>query len=374
MEKVKISHPSEKTKKIGNKKMLVLSFRWIILTFVTLYFSFAYESDSKSMNFFWTLVLAVVYNVIITLYFMNQINTNKTSSRLVIFCDIVIVGIISYHLGGINSDMYILFFFLIGYCGIFSSLSYTLIVGVFVATVYSLSCIFSYKSTLEEFNYWRLIGKDILILLAAYGITQVNGEVKKYGEMHKKEFKLARTDKLTGLANRHYFDQKLGEEVEYVDFSGNPLNILMFDLDNFKRFNDTYGHLWGDKLLTLFSDIIMQNIRKSDIPVRYGGEEFLILIRDLDAQMAKGVAERIRRQLEKQRIYVGDDDNRKKVTVSCGLSQYPRNSSNIKEAIDFADKALYHAKEVGKNIVVSFDEIGHVQQGVQIDIDTYMDR
>ena len=210
--------------------------------------------------------------------------------------------------------------------------------------------------------------------MASIGITILNNEVKKYGELHKKEFKLARTDKLTGLANRHYFDQKLGEEAQYADVSGNPLNILMFDFDNFKRFNDSYGHVWGDKLLTLFSDIIMQNIRKSDIPVRYGGEEFLILIRDFDADMAKGVGERIRRQLEKQRIYVGDEENRKRVTVSCGLSQYPKNSAKIKEVIDFADKALYHAKAIGKNMVVSYDEIGKIQQSIQVDIDSYLDR
>ena len=98
-----------------------------------------------------------------------------------------------------------------------------------------------------------------------YIVQELNNKIKKYGDLHKKEFKMARTDKLTGLANRHYFDQKLGEEVQYADISGSPLNILMFDLDNFKRFNDSYGHVWGDKLLTLFSDIIMQNIRKCDI-------------------------------------------------------------------------------------------------------------
>jgi diguanylate cyclase (GGDEF)-like protein len=193
--------------------------------------------------------------------------------------------------------------------------------------------------------------------MASCGIAFLSNEVHKYNEMHKKEFKLARMDKLTGLANRHYFDQKLREEVEYADLNGKPLNVLIFDLDNFKRFNDTYGHVWGDKLLSLFSDIIKQNIRKSDIPVRYGGEEFLLLIRDLEIDMAKCVGERIRKSLEKQRIYSGNEDDRRKVTVSCGIAQYPKHASDIKLAIELADKALYYAKESGKNMVVSYDEM-----------------
>lgn len=370
MDDAKNQNKCVKKDRILNKRLLFLSTRWFLLIIVALYFLFAFDGDSKSINFLWILTSFVIYNVLISLFLTRNENNSKKITKFLIFCDIIYVTLFSYNLGGINSDMYILFFFIIGFCGIYSNLSFTLIAGIFSVVVFSVSCL----KNVEDFNLLRLVFKDLFIIMASIGVTLLNNEVKKYGELHKKEFKLARTDKLTGLANRHYFDQKLGEEVDYADYSGKPLNILMFDLDNFKRFNDTYGHVWGDKLLTLFSDIIMQNIRKSDIPVRYGGEEFLILIRDLDVHMAKGVGERIRRQLEKQRIYVGDEENRKRVTVSCGLSQYPKNSANIKEAIDFADKALYHAKAIGKNIVVYYDEIGQVQQGVQMDIESYLER
>lgn len=370
MNEDKIQSNSVKKNKILNERFIFHFARWFILIMVTFYFLFAFDSDSKNIQFLWIIAISAGYNGIISVFLPKNENNSRKVTKFIIFCDVILVSLISYNLGGINSDMYILFFFIIGFCGIYSNFSFTLAVGLFSVVAFSVLAI---KNT-EDLNYLRLIFKDILIIMASIGVTLLNNEVKKYGELHKKEFKLARTDKLTGLANRHYFDQKLGEEVQYADASGCPLNILMFDLDNFKRFNDTYGHVWGDKLLTLFSDIIMQNIRKCDIPVRYGGEEFLILIRDLDLEMAKAVGERIRRQLEKQRIYVGDEDHRKRVTVSCGLAQYPKNSSKIKEAIDYADKALYHAKAIGKNIVVSFDEIGNVQQGIQVDIDTYLDR
>jgi diguanylate cyclase (GGDEF)-like protein len=146
----------------------------------------------------------------------------------------------------------------------------------------------------------------------------------------------------------------------------------MFDLDNFKKFNDTYGHVWGDKLLSIFGEIIMQSIRKTDIPVRYGGEEFMILIRDLDLEVAKSIGDRIRRQLENQRLLTGEGKEKVKITVSCGIAQFPRHSDDIKKVVDYADQALYYAKEIGKNIVVSYDEIGKLREAVQIDIDSYM--
>jgi diguanylate cyclase (GGDEF)-like protein len=130
----------------------------------------------------------------------------------------------------------------------------------------------------------------------------------------------------------------------------------MFDIDNFKRFNDAYGHVLGDKLLVLFSSIIKQSIRNTDTPVRYGGEEFLVLIRGLDIILAKSVGERIRGQLENQKISVESGGKRSRVTVSCGIAQYPRHSSNIKKVIELADRALYKAKELGRNRVVVYDE------------------
>lgn len=342
----------------GRKNWItVLGFRWLFLLFVAL-FSLAHSGVSQQKAVLLeTLAISVIYNVLITLYTLNRKKSGKKVSTAFVYIDILLISILSYMLGGVQSDIFIFLFFIIGYCGIYSDAGNTIRVGAFCIIAYTISCIYQAREYPEGMDYLKLLIRDLTMVMAAYSIIRINREVKKYDELHKKEFKLARTDKLTGLANRHYFDQKLSEELEYADASGSPLNILLFDLDNFKKFNDSYGHIWGDKLLTLFSDIIKQSIRKTDIPVRYGGEEFLILIRDLDIHIAKSVAERIRRQLEKQRIYVGSEEHRQKVTVSCGIAQYPKHSSQIKEVIDLADKALYHAKESGKNLVVIYDEI-----------------
>lgn len=355
----------DQNKRNMNKKYLIIFMRWLFLASIPAYFILGPEKNVGSFTFLETLAITLIYNILVTLYIIKN-NKNRYVSYVAVFIDALVISVFTYQLGGINSEAYLLFLFLIGYCGIFNEASKTLKIGLFCIISYSFFCIYASKHGLGEFNYWRLVIKDVFIAFAAYGMALVNSEVQRYNEMHRKEFKLARTDKLTGLANRHYFEQKLNDEVLYADTTNSPLNILIFDLDNFKKFNDTYGHINGDKLLSLFADIIKQNIRKTDIPVRYGGEEFMILIRELDIENAKTVGDRIRRQLEKQRIFIGSDENKKRVTVSCGVAQYPKHSCDIREVIECADKALYHAKEIGKNIAVAYDEIGAVNH--QLDL------
>jgi diguanylate cyclase (GGDEF) domain len=339
-------------------KITVLFYRWIFLVCISILVFPTMNVKKDGFALIETMVIAAMYNAAITIFVLrNKEKISKSSSTLVYF-DILIITIISFMSGGINSDLYMFILFLLGYCGLFNDGAYTLKVGAFSVIFYTASCLFAANMNSTDLELSKLIVRDAIFILGAYGISRVNHEVKRFDELRKKEFKLARTDKLTGLANRHYFDQKLNEETQYADMNNATLNVLMFDLDNFKNFNDTYGHLSGDKLLTLFSDIIKQCIRKSDIPVRYGGEEFLILIRDLDIFLAKSVGERIRRQLEKQRIYIGNGDSKKKVSVSCGLAQYPLHSRSIKQVVEMADQALYYAKEIGKNIVITYDEIG----------------
>ena len=346
----------------------------MLVIFIIPAFFLVCEVSVSKVAFFATLAIAVVYNAAATMLISKSSEKKRRLPGIIIYADIVLISMFSYQFGGLSSDIYILFFFIIAYYGINMGASQAVSASIFVIILYSISSVFSAKNYMEDLSLLKLVIRDFFIILTATSASKVMKEVKKYDQMHKKEFKLARTDKLTGLANRHYFDQKLKDEVEYADLSGKPLNVLIFDLDNFKSFNDNYGHVWGDKLLSLFSDIIRQSIRRTDIPVRFGGEEFLILIRDLDTEAAKGVGDRVRRELENQRIFVGNEANRRKVTVSCGVAQYPKHSKNIKEVIENADKALYHAKEIGKNIVVGFDEIGKVKHTVQVDLDSYMSR
>lgn len=365
---------NNKKANLTKEEKVFLYFRWLFFLLIITASFFSTKAGFRSFVFFETTATAIVYNILINIFIIKNKEEYKRKVTLIAYLDITLVCFFSYLTGGLESDFFIFIFFILFNYGMHKGSAKTLQLCVFSIIVYSAFILYSERYNLYEFSQWKLIIRDFFIVIAAHGVHIVNTEFKKHDEMHKKEFKLARTDKLTGLANRHYFEQKLKDELGYADFTGNPINFLIFDLDNFKKFNDSYGHIWGDKLLSLFSDIIMQNIRKSDIPVRYGGEEFLIIVRDMDLLTAKSIGERIRRQLEKQRIYVGRDDEKRRVTVSCGVAQFPKHSSNIREVIDLADKALYHAKEIGKNIVVAYDEIGKIQQSEQLDLDTYMGR
>lgn len=356
-------------------KKNLLYFRWLFLLFVFPGYLFISDLPLNSKLFWQTLIASSIYNLFVTFYVALN-NTEKINKIMGIFfyIDVVVVCAFSYVLGGIESDVYLVLLLLISYYGTRKNVSETVNISIFSIIVYSISSILNKLDNPENFNYLRLILRDFFIFLTTYGISIIIVEVNKYDEMHRREFKLARIDKLTGLANRNFLDQKLEEEALYAEYSKKPLNVLMFDLDNFKSFNDTYGHIWGDKLLSLFGDIILQSIRKTDIPVRYGGEEFIVLIRDLDLETAKSVGDRIRRQLEKQTMFNGEGDIKKKVTTSCGVAQFPKHSNDIKKVVEYADKALYYAKELGKNIVVSYDEIGKLREAVQIDIDTYLNK
>lgn len=327
--------------------------RWVIFIFSVALCIISEEFLEKKYAIFESLAVILIYNTVVTFLLRN---TGKRLSGIK-YLDVLAMMLLIYLTGGMNSELYILLFLFINFCMLKNEVTNNIKFISITMIVYTTVCILSVGYDYGSVLYIKIFIREVLIVMNALCLTCAKREVKKYDEMRKKEFRIARTDKLTGLANRHYFDQKLRDEVEYANENNSVLNILMFDLDNFKSFNDTYGHVSGDKLLSLFSDIIRQCIRKADIPVRYGGEEFIIIIRDLDIVIAKSVGDRIRRQLEKQRIYAGLEDERHRVTVSCGAAQYPTHSQNIREVIEKADQALYRAKELGKNIVVSYDDI-----------------
>lgn len=342
---------------------IMLLYRWLILLFSVLLCLSDNGSRVQGDAALETFAIIAVYNGVITAY---AVNNGKKYVTLIHYMDVAMVMLMILFSGGIQSDLYIFLFFIIGFCGTKNNLTTALKTGFASIIMYTAVCIFAHELYATGISYMTIAIRDILFIMAAFAISGINYEVRKYDEMRKKEFRLARTDKLTGLANRHYFDQKLMEEADYALNMGTVLNILMFDLDNFKGYNDTYGHGAGDKLLVTFADIIRQSVRNSDIPVRYGGEEFMVLIRDLDIIIAKSVGDRIRRQMEKQHVYQGQSEVRQKVTVSCGVAQFPKHSGNIREAIEKADQALYYAKRIGKNIVVTFDEIGSSREAMEI--------
>jgi len=155
----------------------------------------------------------------------------------------------------------------------------------------------------------------------------------------------AHTDSLTSLWNYGYFQYKLDEELTKAQTEKLPLSLMMIDVDDFKRFNDTQGHLQGDSALRHISGILKENCRKIDIVCRYGGEEFALILPTNSKQEAQALGERIRKAIANKKIL------NSRFTVSIGISSFPQDSLDKQTLIRKADQALYQAKGRGKNRV-----------------------
>ncbi len=161
---------------------------------------------------------------------------------------------------------------------------------------------------------------------------------------------LALIDPLTGLYNRRYFEEFMEKQLAIAERNNQPLSMIILDLDNFKNFNDTYGHDAGDMALKTIAHTINKNIRASDIGVRYGGEEFIIVLPNTGKKNAFEVAERIRNSIEINKIPVFRD-KKIAITASLGIATYGIDADSIETLIAKADNALYNAKKSGKNKV-----------------------
>lgn len=172
--------------------------------------------------------------------------------------------------------------------------------------------------------------------------------IKLYEEIER----IAITDSLTGLFTRRYTFERFQEEIMRSKDKRMKLSVLMIDVDFFKKFNDNFGHLTGDRILREISGIIHQNIREIDIAGRFGGEEFFVILPDTNREGALYAAERIRKATEETTIKAYDASI--KATVSVGIATFPEDGKSAEELVDKADWALYRSKKLGRNRVSSF--------------------
>ncbi len=161
---------------------------------------------------------------------------------------------------------------------------------------------------------------------------------------------LAIIDELTGLYNRRYFDRHLDLMMKKALEQHRSMAVMMLDIDYFKRVNDNYGHDVGDRILVEFARRIQRNIRGADLPCRYGGEEFVVLMPDIDKNRAQIVGERVREAVEMKKFDAGNG-LQIPITVSIGISLI-RENDNMQTLLKRADMALYQAKHHGRNRVV----------------------
>jgi len=168
--------------------------------------------------------------------------------------------------------------------------------------------------------------------------------------------KLTITDSLTGLLNRRYLFERLKDELARSERHNHSLSLLMLDLDGFKYCNDTFGHLFGDKILKTLAETLLNTLRSMDVVARFGGDEFIVILPETPEPLAIEIAERLRFNIAKQMTVPDDMEplESRAITASIGIVCYPQHGETLEKLIENADKALYRAKNKGKNAIEVF--------------------
>lgn len=194
--------------------------------------------------------------------------------------------------------------------------------------------------------------EDLNMVLSFANYASIALERETYYTMSEELKTISMTDSLTGIFNRRYFLQRLLEEVERVRRHNDCFAILIVDIDDFKAFNDKYGHLAGDEILKETSGAIRDGVRAIDVVARLGGEEFGVILPSTRKQDSHIIAERIRKAVERVRLPQEKFSVKEGTTVSIGMAEFPYDAENTEELLHNADMAMYRAKSLGKNRVI----------------------
>lgn len=199
-----------------------------------------------------------------------------------------------------------------------------------------------------------LTGQITHISLIVYDVTDVAINKLQLKAANERLEHLSQTDGLTQLHNRRHWQLCMQKEFDRHTRYGDKTSLVMFDIDHFKKINDNYGHLAGDKVIQHISHLLKLSLRETDCAGRYGGEEFSVVLANTCAKDALNFADRLRKKIEKSELVF--EGNSIKVTVSMGICDISDQLENSGQWLANADQALYKAKESGRNNCVIFDQ------------------
>ncbi len=217
----------------------------------------------------------------------------------------------------------------------------------------------SIKNEREEITHFVAVKEDVTERKKNQDdLKQANSDLlahlKEIKALHEQLREQAIRDPITGLFNRRYLQETLEREIARAEREQQEVGVIIMDIDRFKQVNDTYGHKAGDLVLENLGGLISGNLRMGDIPCRYGGEEFTIIMPGATLETTVERAQLLRDKINEMRTYY--DMREIKITASMGVAAYPLHGSNGEEALIHADRALYHAKENGRDKVVVYHE------------------
>ena len=213
----------------------------------------------------------------------------------------------------------------------------------------------SHLLVIHQSVLWNMVdashefAKNLLVILSERVRSHNRVIAESYGELKKFEHH-AKTDALTGLSNRHTMEESFQRELNRCVQDAHPVALIMIDVDNFRDFNDRFGHVAGDRVLAAVASILQKQFRPRDLIVRYGGDEFAVMLPEVDLELALIIAERVRLAVS------GDTDETKDsliqipVNISMGVAELEK-TGTLSKLIREADAALYRAKHAGRNVV-----------------------
>lgn len=202
---------------------------------------------------------------------------------------------------------------------------------------------------MKHFNLWvELVSPLLFATLVFIAMLIVKYLIKS--KDFEQQYKLATTDGLTGLYNHRYFQEQMTSALEHAKRYETEFSLIIIDIDYFKKFNDSFGHQCGDRVLRAVAQTLKKNVRATDIVCRYGGEEMSIILPNISHKDAVFTAQKLCKTVSEQEVRTNSDKTTN-VTISLGVATFPKDAETVQDMIKSADERLYHAKENGRNQV-----------------------
>lgn len=351
---------------IKDAELFIIKMRWVLILGNPLVF-LIYNKQSLEKILVITL-FALIYNGLVYLITCRRENT-KLQLYVYSFFDLLYVSLLYFLSFGKVTDLQQFYYFLILVLGIrFGMRNYYGLV-VLIGLIYFFTAQWASRSLsidpdiiheLIQVLYFIVFGILTSFLLLKERLQQEEREKlivelqAAYEQLciyNAQVEEMAITDPLTGLYNYRYFKHRLNQEIEKARRNMRQLSLIILDIDNFKDFNDSFGHPIGDIALKEAAGIFKEKIRDNDVITRYGGEEFLLLLPDTGTDEAYLVAERIRLAMESHTFKTEDRLTDLNITVSGGIATFPLHAKTAEALLKNADDILYNAKNEGRNII-----------------------
>lgn len=273
--------------------------------------------------------------------------------------DFVLLSIIVFVSGGVNSPLLILYIFYIMISTFIvnhdKAIRNTSIAIVLVSSIFFMDKSFEISQRLPV-----MISYDIILLLAFFISSYLSKSLREnreiLQELLKKTRDLSIRDGLTGLYNQTHFFQMLEDHINKAKRYNEVFSVLLFDIDNFKNYNDNNGHIKGSGVIKRIGVIVSDTFRTFDISARYGGDEYVVFLPNTDKIGSFLAGDRLRERIENSKFSGMEKQPEGRVTISMGIASFPDDADTREDVLDKADKALYYSKENGKNKVTLFKE------------------